>query len=428
MLEIIISILDAKTTIEKYKIGDKSFVRERKLNFKKMALLLLSKSVKSLQNMLNEFFDKASENFETVTASAFTQARKKLSHKLFVDLNRMIVEMFYAEKTPKKYKNLILVAIDGSKIYLPNSEDIKKEFTTIPVKFSDTPKGEYVGGLASVAFDVLNDIVIDAVITNQKAYEGDLALQHLEHLGPGHLVIFDRGYPSYKLIANCYVKGIDCLFRCSTGWTTESRDMFKSNEMSKIVTLKRTISKRECEELNLPEEVTVRYVKVILENGEKEVLVTSLLDEQLYPTEDFKYLYWSRWGVETLFGVIKNRIALENFTGKTAESVKQDFYSTIFISNFETILTDDATEELEEKSKNNKNSVKVNKSTSFNTIKNKIFFLLQTETDIDVLLKQMTKIFLINPTPIRPGRSFVREKDQPRKSLNYYKRIKKTVF
>ena len=102
----LISILRAESTEEKYKIGERSFVRNRKLNFMNMSILLLSKSVKSLQNRLNEFFEKILGGCETVTASAFTQARKKLSHMLFVDLNRLTVEMFYAEKTQKTFKNL----------------------------------------------------------------------------------------------------------------------------------------------------------------------------------------------------------------------------------------------------------------------------------------------------------------------------------
>ena len=181
-------------------------------------------------------------------------------------------------------------------------------------------------------------------------------------------------------------------------------------------------------DLDLPEEIKIRLVKVVLDNGEIEVLATSLLDKQLYPQEDFKKLFWYRWGVETFYGTIKDRLALENFTGKTAESVKQDFYSTIFISNLETILTDDATSQLEEKSKNNKNSTKVNKSISFNAIKNNLICLLMTETDIDTLLLKMTKTFMSSPTSIRPGRKFKRETDRPRRALNHHKRTRKAVY
>ena len=40
----------------------------------------------------------------------------------------------------------------------------------------------------------------------------------------------------------------------------------------------------------------MRLVKVILDDGEIEILATSLLDDKIYKTNDFKILYWKRWG------------------------------------------------------------------------------------------------------------------------------------
>jgi len=70
-------------------------------------------------------------------------------------------------------------------------------------------------------------------------------------------------------------------------------------------------------------------VTVRLSTGELEILVTSLLDEEGYPTAAFKEIYNLRWGVETLYDVVKNRLSLENFSGKTAHAVLQDFHALI---------------------------------------------------------------------------------------------------
>ena len=74
----------------------------------------------------------------------------------------------------------------------------------------------------------------------------------------------------------------------------------------------------------MPLEIKVRFVSVILSTGEVEVLATSLMEESIQ-REDFQQLYFLRWGVETFFSLIKGRLNLENFTGKTLESVQQDF-------------------------------------------------------------------------------------------------------
>jgi hypothetical protein len=104
--------------------------------------------------------------------------------------------------------------------------------------------------------------------------------------------------------------------------------MFKQQVTdSTIVTLKaKGDVKKMCQKLGLPEKITVRFVRVRLSTGEIEVLVTSLLDEKKYTAQMFsrikffvhkklyprKELYNLRWGVEGFFGVIKERVKIEN--------------------------------------------------------------------------------------------------------------------
>jgi len=51
--------------------------------------------------------------------------------------------------------------------------------------------------------------------------------------------------------------------------------------------------------LGLPTSLKVRFVRVKLNTGENEVLVTSLYNEARYTTVDFAELYYLRWGIET---------------------------------------------------------------------------------------------------------------------------------
>ena len=82
----------------------------------------------------------------------------------------------------------------------------------------------------------------------------------------------------------------------------------------------------------------LRFVRVDLPDGEVEILATSLLDRAKYPTGLFKRLYYKRWRIETFFQAIKSRLAVDNFTGRTVEAIKQDFFSTLFVSGLETVL------------------------------------------------------------------------------------------
>ena len=61
---------------------------------------------------------------------------------------------------------------------------------------------------------------------------------------------------------------------------------------------------------------------------------------------------------------MKGRLSLENFTGKTVESIKQDFWSSVFITNLESIMTAD----LEKRGVQVDRKI-INKAVSFNAIK-----------------------------------------------------------
>lgn len=77
--------------------------------------------------------------------------------------------------------------------------------------------------------------------------------------------------------------------------------------------------------------LTCRLIKIDLKDGSKEILCTSLFDSETYPYDDFEKLYHCRWGVEEAYKLLKSRVELENFSGKTALAVKQDFHAKVFL-------------------------------------------------------------------------------------------------
>jgi hypothetical protein len=128
--------------------------------------------------------------------------------------------------------------------------------------------------------------------------------------------------------------------------------MFKQHVIdSKKVTLTANGEvKKKCKILGVPtlggiSQITVRFVRIILSTGETEVLVTSLLDSDKYTTQMLKELYHLRWGIETFLGVLKERLKIENFTGKTVIAIKQDFFvippsvGTCFVSGWFRVYT-----------------------------------------------------------------------------------------
>ena len=112
---------------DEHKIGINSFTRNRKLGFDKIMTMIMKKSSKSLQNSLNDMQLDLGDDY-TITNSAYTQARAKLNYTAFEELSNKTVELFYKDGKYNRFKGFKVLAIDGSIVALPNSEDIKKEF------------------------------------------------------------------------------------------------------------------------------------------------------------------------------------------------------------------------------------------------------------------------------------------------------------
>lgn len=401
---------------------------------------MMRKSVKSLQNVLNEAQKEISlllkNDEETITGSAYTQARKKLNYTAFIELSDMSRDVFYEDGEYQRFKEYRLLAIDGSIVTLPNTDEIKKEFGVMYVKNQDANfSKEITQARASTLYDVLNHITIDARLDKKAIDERTQAHNHLQKTKKGDLVIFDRGYPAYTLFTSIiHSDQSDFLMRIRKNSFKDTAYLFnpacKDDDL--IITLrpstKALLSTIKAQ--GLPQSIKVRFIRVVLDNGDIEVLATSVLDNTLLTTKDFKLLYHLRWEIETHYDVIKNRLNLENFTGLSALSVKQDFFATIFISNYESVVTYESNQELQDK--DTIHQQKVNRSVSFNTIKNYCFDLFYSEQDIAILLEKMEKLFITNTTLVRNNRSSPRydyEKTKHlRNALNYHKRRKKIVF
>jgi Transposase DDE domain len=415
--------------IQAHKASSKDFSRDRVLTFPVMFMQILRKTVKSLQVSLNELFMSSYIN-STVSASAYTQARKKFKHTAFIELNDDIVNIFYDDDNIKKWRGYRCIGADGSKIILPEGSDIKVEYGSIAIR-NQSMSSQFSQAMFECYYDVLNHMAIKCKLAHGASYEVNLAIEMLDSTTEQDLLIYDRGYASYEFLATLTQQHKNYLVRCPISSFKAIQALVSDTEnWSKIVTLKPPSSqKKNIKEKSLPREITVRFISVILSTGEVEILATSLMDTDI-SRDEFKWLYGMRWGVETFFSRIKGRLCLENFTGKTAESVKQDFWSTIFISNFETLAKEGVEEEMNQSSPQTQtiHEKKVNAAVSFNVIKNMAFEIFTNNRNQEEAVQKMILLFKTNPVLQRSERSPPRRKISDLRAYNFLRRVKKMIF
>ena len=284
-------------------------------------------------------------HFKSFTKSAFVQCRKKIQPEVFKKLSGMLIDEFYTENELgiKLWNGFRVLAVDGSSITLPFTKELKKIYGLTK---NQTNTG-VVQARVSVLYDVLNKYVLDSQLSPKSVGERALGLLHIEKSRTNDLIIYDRGYPSYDFINTHLTKSIDYLMRVKVSFSGVTKSFIASNKRSQIVEIypgkNVDISDKQYDK-NTP--IKVRLLRVDLPCGETELLITSLLHNKKYPNKTFKELYFKRWGVETYYDELKNKLKVEYFSGYSNQSILQDFNAAIFISNVQTLIVSDLEDEI----------------------------------------------------------------------------------
>lgn len=404
--------------MESHRSSPKDFTRKRKLCFVPLLKFLLLKSVKSLQLRLSEFGDLLDAQ---ISASAFSQARQKLKHTAFIDLlEKSVIDVMYGDGDYERWKGRRLLAIDGSTLRLPKSRETLEAYG-----HNERDNKQLVEAKLSIVYDMLNEIPLNAQLHRGRTNDIVACQEQLSLLGEEDIVVADRGYESYAFFAAILAQGADFVVRCTSCRKVCKELLADAKQKEKVVTLAAPEQRND-----LPQTLTLRFLRVPLPSGEVEVLVTSLTEKTRFTYTDIKRLYAKRWRIETYFQILKSRLGLDNFSGKTKEAVLQDLHASILVSGLATILCGEANEELRLKS-NSKHEQRVNNSVAFHAMKTKVMHLLfEPPPDFN---QQVKALFLQAPTLLRPNRENERNFESrsasgKKRSLFYQKHLRKHVF
>lgn len=406
------AFIGSKTTKELYRTKPIDFTRNRKLPFEALVLCMVKLLRKSLQLELESFFNQLNSGIKKVTASAFIQSRKKIKPELFYALNHLIAAEYYEDNDENVvlYKGMRVLSVDGSTINLPVTEDTVKSYGT----YNNQKKtDDVVIARVSVLYDVLNDIVMDGLLKPFSEGEATLSRAHFQYTRQGDLVIMDRAYASFETAYLLKEKGVHFLFRCKESFSNQIKAFCTSDKEDEIVEI-RAKQKKSFKDLpyNQDDVIHVRLLRIILDSGETEVLMTSLLDKTNFSYEEFKSLYFKRWKVETFYDRFKNIIAVERFSGTNNQFIQQEFNCALYMSNMQTILTEEAQQEATEKYKDRQYEYKINQSISLGFIRDRLLQLYSNKNETDEILAELKQLFTLHVIPIRPGRKNIRNPDK----------------
>jgi hypothetical protein len=377
------------------------------LPFERIVFLILKLCKKTLSVELDLFFEEINKP-NSCTVSAFSQQRMKLNPWFYSVWNELLSTCYYHYygSNVKRWKGYRIIAGDGSCVSLVNTPKLEKHFGK-----QSNQQSSYVQAQAFYFYDVLNELTIHAKLSHCKTGELSLAYPMIEHLKDDMLMIYDRNFCNYKMIALhlWQEKDVKFLIRGKESMNV-IKSFIQSGKRSSIINYEP--SKNAIKDMNkcgykITPNTTlkVRLIRVELENT-IEVLVTNLWEEEGHPASIFKELYFKRWGVETNISRQKNILQLESFSGLTPNSVEQDFYATVVLSNLFSIIAKEAQNTIDTKVKS-KYPMKINSNKAIGKLKSNLIELFLGKQP-EVILKKLLLYFIREPLPVRTNRSFPR--------------------
>jgi len=258
---------------------------------------------------------------------AYCQARARLPWDILPRLRCAAAAQ--AEKARRLWHGLCVKVVDGTSTSLP---DTAKNQRAYPQSGAQQPGCGFPLLKLVGVFSLATGALLDYAKGNKHQHELGLLQRLLHHFKSGDLVLADRGFSTYTLLALLLSRGAHGLFRLHQARPADLRRGKRLGKKDRLfVWLKPCQRPRYLPQTlwkAIPAQLSVRVLRFSLHVPGFRVhsitLVTTLLDPQAYPAEELARLYAERWRVELWFRDIKTSMGMEVLRCKTPKLVHKE--------------------------------------------------------------------------------------------------------
>jgi Transposase DDE domain. len=354
-----------------------------------------------------------------ISQTAFFNARSKFNPETLLKILQDLLRKAYTNSTAlKSFKGYHVLAIDGSRFLLPQTEEFANIYGTQSYTNNYSPELlEMAFSADSCMFDCLNSLILDFSINNYKTNELIAAQNHLnkiQYILPGYsktIVVLDRGYAGIRLIDALVQNNMKFVIRLPSHCFKKEQSILNDAKPDQWFDIKYT---KLYNYKNEPELYTrlkntvysLRIAKINLEtdgNANSEYLLTNLDDD--FSLSDLKYIYHLRWGIETSYRSLKSQFKVEYFRGLKDIFMRQEIYAAIFVYDIISMI---AIENFTLRWKHRKYVYKPNRNYAIGALKHIILlaYLSFRHGKVD---PNLIANILAYGIPSREGRSFMRK-------------------
>jgi hypothetical protein len=273
------------------------------------------------------------------TTSPYCQARAGVPLDRLQDMHDGLVEEARAATaTGDLWLGREVLVVDGSCVTAPDTAENQQAF---PQQSAQKPGCGFpiirLVGLLSLTTGLL----VAWATGHWRQHELTLLQLLWDHLPPGSVLLGDRGFCSWGLLAQCLRRNVDVVFRVKGSVRGDFRRGHRLSQHERLVQWRkpaqrpRTISAKEWNAL--PEVLTLRLVRCRLGlpgfRSTQVILVTTLLDSASHPPAALGQLYYRRWAMELTLRNLKTTLQMDLLSCKSPAMLERELRLHILVHN-----------------------------------------------------------------------------------------------
>jgi hypothetical protein len=281
------------------------------------------------------------ESVPTNDTGDYCRARGKLSEPALRDLAVEVAEEVETQAPDEwLWKGRHAKLVDGFTFTMP---DTPKNQEAYPQPSSQKPGLGFPMARVCALISLASACVLNLKIgpySGKTTGESALLRELLDALSPQDLLVADRCFCSFFMLALLRVRNVDACVRMHQKRHVDFRRGKRLGRHDhRLVWNKpqRPLWMDEATWLALPDEMVLREIRYqIVEPGRRTqvfTVVTTLLDEQVYSKAEIAQLYGFRWNVELDIRSIKTHLNLNHVRCKSPGMVRRELWTTILAYN-----------------------------------------------------------------------------------------------
>lgn len=361
--------------------------------------------------------------------SAYCQARVRLPWDILPRLRCAAAAA--AEKVSDLWFGWRVKVLDGTGTSLPDTPANQRAY---PQSAEQRPGCGFPWMRIVGVFSLASGVLLDYAKGNKHTHELNLLQRLMDGFKAGDLVLADRGFSSYGLMAMFLNQNVACLFRLHQRRPSDFRQGQRLGKNDRLMVWQKPLQKpaylTQAAWRLIPECLAIRLIRFSMPTRgfrtRSVTLVTTLLDADLYSAEELARLYGRRWKIELWFRDIKTSMGMEVLRCQSPRMIHKEVEMHFIAYNLiRCLMTRSA-------SIHNQSIHRISFKGTVDSVRQFSAAIAQArgKKKQRQLLDQLLEVIARDPVPDRPGRReprAVKRRPKPYPLLNRHRRCFKEI-